>query len=122
MHSAVVTELIFTVLEMIDLVPVSVLKLCRKTTCEICKWGCAILVLRSPVPLVIRQHQSSGCPQIVCKISIFVTCPAPRRHTAKKTESACELVASAAGSNIYTLTIFDPQQFQQPLSIFALAK
>jgi hypothetical protein len=33
-----------------------------------------------------------------------VTCPAPRRHKAKKTQSACELVASAAGSNIYTLT------------------
>jgi hypothetical protein len=29
-----------------------------------------------------------------------VTCPASRRHTAKRTESACELVVSAAGSNI----------------------
>jgi hypothetical protein len=38
--------------------------------------------------------------------STIVTCPArQRRHMAKKTESACEFVASTAGSNIYTLTI-----------------
>ena len=29
-----------------------------------------------------------------------------RCHTAKKTKSACELIASAAGSNIYTLTLY----------------
>ena len=32
-------------------------------------------------------------------------CPALRRHTAKKTKSACKLVVSAAGPNIYILTI-----------------
>jgi hypothetical protein len=42
---------------------------------------------------------------VIINYYIIVTCPAPRHHTAKKTESACELVASAAGFNIYTLTI-----------------
>jgi hypothetical protein len=38
------------------------------------------------------------------ELSKDVTCPALYHYTAKKTESACELVTSAAGSNIYTLS------------------
>ena len=37
---------------------------------------------------------------------VFVTCPAPRRHTAKKTESDRESIATLAGPNMYTLTVF----------------
>jgi hypothetical protein len=35
--------------------------------------------------------------------SAAITCPAPRRHTAKKTESDRESIATLAGPNIYTL-------------------
>jgi hypothetical protein len=36
---------------------------------------------------------------------VVVTCPAPRRHTAKKTESDCESIATLAGPNICTLIV-----------------
>jgi hypothetical protein len=34
---------------------------------------------------------------------VRVTCPAPRRHTAKMTESDRESIATLAGPNIYIL-------------------
>ena len=39
--------------------------------------------------------------------SIFstITCPAPRCHTAKKTDSTRDYIATVAGSNMYTLTL-----------------
>ena len=41
-----------------------------------------------------------------------VTCPAPRHHTAKKTDSARESIATVAESNIRT-----PTQISDPLGL-----
>jgi len=38
-------------------------------------------------------------------MKVIVMCPAPHHYTAKKIESAYELITSAVGSNIYTLTV-----------------
>ena len=41
----------------------------------------------------------------ILKNYLIVTSPAPRRHTAKKTDRARESIATVAGSNICTLTL-----------------
>ena len=41
----------------------------------------------------------------IIKKYLHVTCLAPTSPYSQKTLSACELVVSAAGSNIYTLTL-----------------
>ena len=42
---------------------------------------------------------------ILVKVSLIVTCPAPRRHTAKRTKSDRESIATLEGPNICTLTL-----------------